>query len=89
MYDAPYLANTNVYKDFSYTNARVLKLTKPGEAMFYESEFPEIKFAPRYFRQKGNYLLLENILYKKKGGEVVEVKLSRQSRNIHLQAEVA
>lgn len=68
MYLLFYTANINVFKDFSYTNSRVLKLTKPAEAMFYESKFPEKKFTPKYFGQKGNYLVLENILYKKKGG---------------------
>lgn len=86
MYFLSYSASINVFKDFSYTNTRVLKLTKPAEALFYESKFPERRFTPKYFGQKGNYLVLENILYKKKGGEVVEVKLSRQSLNTHLSA---
>jgi hypothetical protein len=86
VYFLSYSASINVFKDFSYTNTRVLKLTKPAEALFYESKFPERRFTPKYFGQKGNYLVLENILYKKKGGEVVEVKLSRQSLNTHLSA---
>jgi hypothetical protein len=82
-----YSASYNVFKDFSYTNTRVLKLTNPAEAMFYEAQFPERRFTPKYFGQKGNYLVLENILYKKKGGEIVEIKLSKQSKNPHLTPE--
>jgi hypothetical protein len=38
-------------------------------------------FTPKYFGQKGNYLVIENVVYKKKGGQVIEIKLSKQSKN--------
>ena len=71
-------------KNFSFNNDRFLKQTIEEELAFYKNTFPESEFAPKFYGVEGDYIIMENLLFKQKTHTVLDIKLSRQSRNPHL-----
>lgn len=69
------------FKNFSINNDRILKWAYPEERKFYESDFPERLFAPKFYGIDGEHVVIENLLYKHQDPIILDVKLSRQSRN--------
>lgn len=68
------------FKNFSLNNEKLLKWAYPEEALFYEKQYPEVQFAPKYFGREGDYIILENLLYQQEDHIVADFKLSRHSK---------
>lgn len=46
------------FKNFSISSEKLWKWAYPEEAKFYESNFPETEFAPKYFGRDGDYIII-------------------------------
>lgn len=58
------------------------------EIVFFESNFEEKKFAPNFFGKEENYIIIENLLFNKKPPiTIMDIKLSRQSKNPFISEE--
>ena len=68
------------FKNFSINNDKIMKWAYPDESRFYESQFPETKFAPNFYGKEGEYIIIENLLYHMEDHIVTDFKLSKHSK---------
>lgn len=77
------------FKNFNINRQQIHKWAYTEEVKFYESNFEEKKFAPKYFGREGEYIIIENLLYNQEDHIVVDIKLSRNSNKPGLTEEKA
>ncbi len=58
-----------------------MKWAYDNEIKFYESDFEEKQFAPKYFGTEGAYIVIQNLLFNQKEPVIMDVKLARVSKN--------
>lgn len=68
------------FKHFGSKSKQLYKLVDHSERAFYESEFPEKEFAPKYYGSDGDFIILDNLLYEMKNHVVMDIKMSRKSK---------